>query len=86
LNGARMRDVLGYPLKEAEAALAEEGVAIDRIVETFPRRRVELAGELRVVRQRVVGARSVELIVTRERYVEARAKGGPRAEEAPPDG
>ncbi|MDR5695800.1 MAG: hypothetical protein QN198_10545 [Armatimonadota bacterium] len=81
-----MRDVLGYPLEEAKVALEEEGIAIDRIVEILPRRRVELSGRLRVVRQRESGPRRVELVVTREQYVERRTKGSPPAGESPQNG
>jgi hypothetical protein len=50
--------------------LEAEGWLVE-VIETRSPRRVEVSGPLRVVRQRQTGERSVQLTVTRERYVPA---------------
>jgi hypothetical protein len=69
-------DVVGYPLDEAKAALAEAGWSEVEISETRPPRRA-LTGPLRVLRQRVSGHR-IALVVSGERPA-APADGAPSA-------
>jgi hypothetical protein len=68
--GCLVTDVLGRDLEEALRILEAEGVQVT-VVETRSPRRVEVSGPLRVVRQRQAGEHSVQLAVTRERYVPA---------------
>jgi hypothetical protein len=65
-------DVLGRDLEHARRILEAEGFQVE-VVETRSPRPVEVSGPLRVVRQRRTGERSVQLAVTHERYVPARA-------------
>jgi hypothetical protein len=60
-------DVIGLPLDEARARLANAGVEIRAVTETRPPKAADLTGALRVVRMR--GDGPVDLVVTRERYV-----------------
>jgi hypothetical protein len=70
-----MIDLLGRDLEEARRTLEAAGLALE-VIETRAPLRVQLTGALRVVRQRLVGERTVQLVVTHERYEPgARATG-----------
>ncbi|MDR7523134.1 MAG: hypothetical protein QN168_11780 [Armatimonadota bacterium] len=62
-----MIDVLGRDLASARAALEAAGYRVE-VIETRTPRRVTLFGPLRVVRQREGADRTVQLVVTHERY------------------
>ncbi|HEX4841644.1 MAG TPA: hypothetical protein VFV60_05715 [bacterium] len=62
--------LIGVTLDAAQARLASAGEVVERVVETKPPQPVTLQGSLRVVRVRRLGERGVELVVTRERYLE----------------
>lgn len=68
-------DVLGWKLDEARAELHAAGWTVE-IVQTRTPRRVELGGDLRVVRQRHRDDGSVLLVVTHEQYTPAARPAG----------
>jgi hypothetical protein len=59
-------DVVAYPLEEAASLLAAAGVRVVGLRETAAPQASPGGGVVRVVRQREVGDREVELVVTRE--------------------
>jgi hypothetical protein len=61
--------LIGMPLDAARARLTSGGEVVERVVETKPPHPVTLQGPLRVVRVRRSGG-GVELVVTRERFLE----------------
>ncbi len=62
--------LIGVTLDAAQARLASAGEAVERVVETTPPHPVTLQGALRVVRVRRLAEGGVELVVTRERFLE----------------
>ena len=62
--------LIGVTLDAAQARLAAAGEVVERVVETKPPHPVTLQGPLRVVRVRRLSEAGVELVVTRERFVE----------------
>ncbi len=61
-------DVIGLHLEDARARLLAAGMTVSVSETRSPQRGVSLGGPLRVVRQRLIAAGAVELIVTPERY------------------
>lgn len=62
--------LIGVTLDAAQARLASAGEIVERVVETKPPHPVTLQGPLRVVRVRRRTEGGVELVVTRERFLE----------------
>lgn len=67
--------LIGVTLDAAQARLASAGEAVERVVETKPPHPVMLQGALRVVRVRRLAEGGVELVVTRERFLERIDRG-----------
>jgi ribosomal protein S12 methylthiotransferase accessory factor YcaO len=67
--------LIGVTLDAAQARLASAGEAVERVVETKPPHPVTLQGALRVVRVRRLAEGGVELVVTRERFLERIDRG-----------
>lgn len=65
-----LSQLIGVPLDAAQARLASAGEVVERVVETKPPHPVTLQGPLRIVRVRRLTEGGVELIVTRERFLE----------------
>ncbi len=61
----KIPDVLGKPLKEAEASVKEAGL-IPHIIITSPPGWKEKAGKFRVVRQRLLQDNRMELVIAIE--------------------
>ncbi|MBI2246482.1 MAG: hypothetical protein HYY39_04985 [Armatimonadetes bacterium] len=71
-------DVIGLELDDATRRLLAAGITVAAVSETRPPgSRVVLSGSLRVVRQRATGPRTVELVVTPERYDPATLRAVP---------
>jgi len=70
-----LTDLIGLQVEEARRRLQAAGELLGAVVETRPPRPVELDGALRVVRVRRGDDGRVELVVTRERYRPAAARG-----------
>lgn len=68
-------DVIGVELEEARQWLAAAGERVGVVRETAPPVPVTLEGPWRVVRVRRAADGSVELVVTRERYLPAPSRG-----------
>ena len=62
--------LIGVTLDAAQARLASAGEVVERVVETKPPVPVTLQGPLRVVRVRRITEGGVELVVTREHFLE----------------
>ncbi len=62
----RIPDVLGKPLGKAEASVRGAGL-IPRIIITSPPNRREREGSFRVVRQRLLPNRHMELVIAKEK-------------------
>ncbi|HEX9532382.1 MAG TPA: hypothetical protein VGA58_06375 [bacterium] len=65
-----LSQLIGVPLDAAQARLASAGEGVASVVETKPPQPVTLQGPLRIVRVRRLTEGGVELIVTRERFLE----------------
>ncbi len=65
-----LSQLIGVPLDAAQARLASAGEVGARVMETKPPQPVTLQGPLRIVRVRRLTEGGVELIVTRERFLE----------------
>lgn len=67
--------LIGVTLDAAQARLSSAGEVVERVVETKPPQPVTLQGALRVVRVRRLAEGGVELVVTRERFLERIDRG-----------
>jgi len=66
-------DLIGYPLEEAKAALANLGISPSIVQETEAPKTTASRGQVRVVRQRLNPEGKVELVVAEFLELESRA-------------
>ncbi len=68
MTDSESMDITGFKLKAALKRLQSEGYTVENITETCPPGQSKGRGDVRVVRQKLTGQQTIDLLVSDEEY------------------